>query len=279
MATELRADSDRADRAVHADQPGQTGRTGRQTGPEDAARDEPQHGLTVEAERLVRRFGAFEALAGVDLRIEPGETFGLLGANGAGKTTFIRCVTGWLLPTSGQIRVDGLSPADRPDAVHERLGFVPETSRLYPDLRVRGFLRFIGGARGLSGPALAAAVDRVLSEFQLHDVSRRLVGNLSKGFQQRVSLAQAFLLDPPLLIVDEPTSGLDPLQQADVRRLLSAASRTRTLLICTHDLNEARELCDRVAVLSAGRVVALGPPDEVLGGPDPLALFAKDARA
>ena len=270
MATELRADGDRAARPDQA---------GRQTGPEDAARDEPKRGLTVEAQRLVRRFGTFEALAGVDLRIEPGETFGLLGANGAGKTTFIRCVTGWLLPTSGQIRVDGFSPADRPDAVHERLGFVPETSRLYPDLRVRGFLRFIGGARGLSGPALNAAVDRVLTEFQLHDVSGRLVGNLSKGFQQRVSLAQAFLLDPPLLIVDEPTSGLDPLQQADVRRLLSAASSTRTLLICTHDLQEARELCDRVAVLSAGRVVALGPPDEVLGGPDPLALFAEDARA
>jgi ABC-2 type transport system ATP-binding protein len=238
-----------------------------------------RRGLTIEAEQLVRRFGAFEALAGVDLRIEPGETFGLLGANGAGKTTFIRCVTGWLVPTSGHVRVDRLSPVDRPDAVHERLGFVPETSRLYPDLRVRGFLRFIGGARGLAGTALAAAVDRVLTELQLLDVSGRLVGNLSKGFQQRVSLAQAFLLDPPLLIVDEPTGGLDPLQQADVRRLLHDASGTRTLLLCTHDLTEARELCDRVAVLSAGRVVALGTPDDVLGGPDPLALFAEDTRA
>lgn len=242
-------------------------------------REEGRHGLAIDAERLVRRFGSFEALAGVDLRIEPGEIFGLLGANGAGKTTFIRCITGWLVPTSGRVRVDGISPTDHPDAVHERLGFVPETSRLYPDLRVRGFLRFIGGARGLAGEALDAAVDRVLAEFQLGDVSRRLVGNLSKGFQQRVSLAQAFLLDPPLLIVDEPTGGLDPLQQADVRRLLQAAAGTRTLLICTHDLAEARELCHRVAVLAAGRIVAIGPAEEVLGGPDPLALFAQEARA
>jgi ABC-2 type transport system ATP-binding protein len=236
-------------------------------------------GVPIEAERLVRRFGAREALAGVDLRVAPGEAFGLLGANGAGKTTFIRCLTGWLLPTSGAVRVDGISPADDPAALRARIGFVPETSRLYPDLRVRGFLRFAAGARGLAGPDREAAVEHALAELQLEDVAGRLVGNLSKGYQQRVSLAQAFLHDPPLLIVDEPTSGLDPLQQEEVRRLLRAAAGRRTLLVCTHDLAEARALCDRVAVLSAGRVVALGPAEEVLGGPDPLALFGREARA
>jgi ABC-2 type transport system ATP-binding protein len=239
----------------------------------------PRQGVPIEAERLVRRFGTREALAGIDLRVAPGEAFGLLGANGAGKTTFIRCLTGWLLPTSGVVRVDGISPGEEPDAVHERLGFVPETSRLYPDLRVRGFLRFAAGARGLTGAARDAAVDRVLDELRLEDVAGRLVGNLSKGYQQRVSLAQAFLHDPPLLLVDEPTGGLDPVQQAEVQRLLRAAAGRRTLLVCTHDLGEARALCDRVAVLSAGRVVALGPPDEVLGGPDARALFAAEARA
>jgi len=238
----------------------------------------PRQGVPIEAERLVRRFGAREALAGVDLRIAPGEAFGLLGANGAGKTTFIRCLTGWLLPSSGSLRVDGISPAEDPDAVHARLGFVPETSRLYPDLRVRGFLRFAAGARGLSGAARDTAVEHALAELQLADVAGRLIGNLSKGYQQRVSLAQAFLHDPPLLVVDEPTGGLDPVQQGEVQRLLRAAAGRRTLLVCTHDLAEARALCDRVAVLSAGRVVALGRPDEVLGGPDPLALFAPEAR-
>jgi ABC-2 type transport system ATP-binding protein len=240
----------------------------------------PRQGVPIEAHDLVRRFGARAALAGVSLAIAPGEAFGLLGANGAGKTTFIRCLTGWLLPTSGALRVDGISPAADPDAVHARLGYVPETSRLYPDLRVRGFLRFAAGARGLSGRARDTAVDQVLDGLGLGAVAGRLIGNLSKGYQQRVSLAQAFLHDPPLLVVDEPTGGLDPVQQGEVQRLLRASRGRRTLLVCTHDLAEARALCDRVAVLSAGRVVAQGPPDEVLGGPDPLALFAApEARA
>jgi ABC-2 type transport system ATP-binding protein len=227
----------------------------------------------------VRWFGARAALDGVDLDVEAGETFGLLGANGAGKTTFIRCVTGWLVPTRGRVLVDGVSPAERPDAVHRRLGFVAETSRLYPELRVRGFLRFVGGARGLAGARLEAAVERVVARFDLGAVAGRLIGNLSKGFQQRVSLAQAFLHDPALLIVDEPTAGLDPLQQAEVRRLLREVAGARTVLLCTHDLAEARALCDRVAVLAAGRVTATGPVDDVLGGPDPLALFAPEARS
>jgi ABC-2 type transport system ATP-binding protein len=211
--------------------------------------------------------------------VAPGETFGLLGANGAGKTTFIRCVTGWLWPSAGTVLVDGLSPTERPDAVRARLGYVPETSRLYPELRVRGFLRFAGGARGLSGGALAAAVDRALQRFGLGEVAHRLVGHLSKGYQQRVSLAQAFLHDPPLLIVDEPTGGLDPLQQSEVRALLREVAGTRTVLLCTHDLGEARALCQRVAVLSQGRVVAIGEAGAVLDGPDPFALFRREARA
>jgi ABC-2 type transport system ATP-binding protein len=230
-------------------------------------------GIAIAARGLTRRFGDHLALAGIDLEIAPGEAFGLLGANGAGKTTFIRCVTGFLLPSSGEVRVDGLSPASDAPAVHQRLGFVPETSRLYPELRVESFLRFAAGARGLSGETRDRAVTEGIARFQLQDVSRRLVGHLSKGFQQRVSLAQAFLHDPALVIVDEPTSGLDPLQQEEVRQVLRVLRGRRTLLLCTHDLNEARELTDRVAVLYRGRLVASGPTQQILGQGDPLALF------
>jgi len=226
---------------------------------------------------LSRHFGAHTALDELTLSIAAGETFGLLGANGAGKTTFIRLATGYLLPTRGSILVDGLSPGHNARAVHAKLGFAAEKPKLYPDLRVSQFLRFAGGLRGLSGEALDAAVEVTLARFSIEDHAARLIGNLSKGYQQRVSLAQAFLVEPPLLIVDEPTSGLDPLQRGEVRELIAELRGQRTVVLCTHDLAEAQQLCQRVAVLHQGRLVALGPSDEVLGGSDPLALFRGEA--
>jgi ABC-2 type transport system ATP-binding protein len=236
-------------------------------------------GSTIEAVNLSRRFGEHRALRKLSLRVESGETLGLLGANGAGKTTFIRLVTGYLVPTSGEVRVDSFSPVSHPEEVHARLGYVLETSRLYPELRVEEFLRFAGGVRNLAGRPLRQAVDRTLDRFHLRSVARRLVGNLSKGYQQRVSLAQAFLHDPSLLIVDEPTGGLDPLQQSEVREVIAGLRGRRTVLLCTHDLAEARELASRVAVLSRGRLVAMGPTEEVLGGDDPHALFRGELPA
>lgn len=231
----------------------------------------------IEARGLTRRFGPHVALDAVDLKIQAHETFGLLGANGAGKTTFIRLVTGFLLPSAGSVWVDGISPASQPSAVQRRLGFVTETSRLYPELRVPGFLRFCGGARGLAGAELQAALERVIERFRLRPVLGRLVGNLSKGYQQRVSLAQAFIHDPPLVVVDEPTGGLDPLQQHEVQDLLRGLSGERTIVLCTHDLDEAEALASRVGVLRAGRLIAEGPTQELLGSEDVLALFRPDA--
>jgi ABC-2 type transport system ATP-binding protein len=238
-------------------------------------------GIAIEARGLTRRFGGRTALDALDLDIPANETFGLMGANGAGKTTFIRLVTGFLLPDDGQIRVGGFSPTRDPRAVKQRLGFAMETSRLYPELRVRGFLRFMGGTRGLTGARLAGAVERALEQFQLEAVALRQIGNLSKGFQQRVSLAQAFLHDPPLVIVDEPTGGLDPVQRGYVQEVLESLRGNRTVLLCTHDLEEARRLTSQVAVLDSGRLVARGATGSVLSGDEPLALFrpAEDAAS
>jgi ABC-2 type transport system ATP-binding protein len=235
--------------------------------------------VAIRARGLCRRFGSHLALDALDLDVPARETFGLLGANGAGKTTFIRLVTGFLLPSAGSIEVEGRSPALHPAAVQQRLGFVMETSRLYPELRVRSFLRFCGGARGLAGSDLDAAVARTQEHFQLEPVEGRLIGNLSKGYQQRVSLAQAFLHDPPLVIVDEPTGGLDPVQQREVQEVLRGLRGERTILLCTHDLHEAETLASRVAVLNRGRLVAQGPSAEVLGRKDALALFRDGAAA
>ncbi len=229
--------------------------------------------VAIEARGLTRRFGDHLAVDSLDLRVPARSTFGLLGANGAGKTTLIRMVTGFLLPSAGSVRVQGRSPVTEPAEVRKGLGFVMETSRLYPELRVLGFLRFAGGARGLSGGKLEAAVERVIAQFELAPMARRLIGNLSKGYQQRVSLAQAFLHDPPLVIVDEPTGGLDPVQQALVQDVLAELRGERTVVLCTHDLQEARRLTSRVAVLQSGRLLREGPTEEVLGDRDPLDLF------
>lgn len=253
-------------------------RSGGSNGMDEATRDAAR-GVAVEARGLARRFGAHVALAELDLRIEPGEAFGLLGANGAGKTTFLRLVTGFLLPSAGRVAVDGRSPVDDPRGVSRRLGFVAETTRLYPELRVRRLLGFVAGARGLAGADARRRADEALARFGLEGVADRPVGHLSKGFQQRVNLAQAFLHDPPLVLVDEPTSGLDPLQQAEVRGALGALRGRRTLVLCTHDLGEARALTERVGVLHRGRLVALGPTAELLGGADPLALFRGERGA
>ncbi len=234
--------------------------------------------VAIEARGLTRRFGDHVAVDRLDLAIPARQTFGLLGANGAGKTTFIRMVTGYLLPSAGEVRVHGHSPTRDARAVHRSLGFVMETSRLYPELRVEGFLRFAGGARSLRGRELDAAVERVLTRFELTPVARRLVGNLSKGYQQRVSLAQAFLHDPPLVIVDEPTGGLDPVQRALVQQALESLRGERTVVLCTHDLDEARRLTSRVAVLATGQLLREGPTAEVLDGGDPLRLFRPRAE-
>jgi ABC-2 type transport system ATP-binding protein len=235
-------------------------------------------GARVEARNLGRRFGEHAAVVDMNLAIEAGECFGLLGANGAGKTTFIRMLTGFLVPSSGEITVDGISPARHPLQVQARLGYVPEMPRLYSEWRVKNFLGFVAGLHGLSGHEGKRAVARGIERFGLQEVAKRLIGHLSRGYCQRVSLAQAFLHRPSLVVVDEPTVGLDPRQREEVQERLAELKGECTILLCTHDLDEALRLTSRAAILRRGALLAVGQSAELLAGDAALRFFG-DAAA
>ncbi len=217
----------------------------------------------IEAEGVSKRFGEIIALDDLTLEVAPGEVFGLIGPNGAGKTTFLRLLTGYWLPSSGDLRVDGDSVVSSPHRVQQRLGYVCEQPKLYTDQRVDAFLRLVGRLRGIPRRDLPDAVERAVQRFGLEDVRRRRIGVLSKGFRQRVSLAQAMLHDPPLLVIDEPTVGLDPQQQLELRRIIQSLGGSRTIVLCTHQLREAEVCCDRVALLDRGRLCRIATADEL----------------
>jgi ABC-2 type transport system ATP-binding protein len=218
------------------------------------------------ADRVAKRFGPVVALDSLSLEIAPGEIFGLIGPNGAGKTTFLRILTGYWLASSGDVTVDGHSVTRDRFAVQARLGYACEQPKLYADHRVDTFLRMMGEIRGLSGAALRQAVARAVERMDIESVLHRRIGLLSKGFRQRVALAQALLHEPALLVVDEPTVGLDPAQQIELRNILVGFRGTHTVIICTHQLAEAERLCDRVALLDRGRLAAIATAAEIRAG-------------
>ena len=220
----------------------------------------------IEAKGVTKRFGDVVALDDFTLEIPPGSVFGLIGPNGSGKTTFLRVLTGYWLPTSGDVWIDGQSVVASPHRVQQRLGYVCEQPKLYTDHRVDAFLRLMGGLRGIPRHDLADAVDAAVRRFGLEEVRRRRIAVLSKGFQQRVSLAQALLHDPPLIVIDEPTVGLDPRQQIELRRLIRSLGGSHTVVLCTHQLGEAEICCDRVALLDRGRVSRMASAEEMREG-------------
>jgi ABC-2 type transport system ATP-binding protein len=234
----------------------------------------------IQAQEVSKRFGSVVALDALTLEIAPGEIFGLIGPNGAGKTTVLRILTGYMLASSGDVLVDGISVTRQRFQVQARLGDATEQPRLYADHSVRAFLRFMGEVRGLRGATLRAALERAVEVLELGSVYRRRIGVLSKGFRQRVGLAQAILHDPALLVVDEPTVGLDPAQQIELRRIIAGLRGAHTVLLCTHQLHEAETICDRVALLDRGKLAALATADEVRAGGSLEDLFlAKVSRA
>jgi ABC-2 type transport system ATP-binding protein len=232
----------------------------------------------IEAKDVHKRFGSHTALASFSLEIAPGCVFGIIGPNGAGKTTFLRILTGYFLPTSGDVFVDGVSVVSRPHEVKARIGYACEQPKLYLDHRVDAFLALIAALRGLSRAEAAVAIERAVERFALRDVIRRRIGVLSKGFRQRVSLAQALLHDPPLVVIDEPTVGLDPRQQIELRRIVVSLGGSHTVLLCTHQLAEAEACCDRVGLLDRGRLVRVATADEIRGGTSLEELFLEVTR-
>jgi ABC-2 type transport system ATP-binding protein len=220
----------------------------------------------IEAEGLVKRYGSYEAVKGVSFRIERGQVVGLLGPNGAGKSSVMRILTSYHFPSAGTARVASHDVNRRPDLVRQAVGYLPESAPLYQDMRVSEYLSFIADARSLAGQLRRDRIAIVVEACGLAEVFTREIGRLSKGYRQRVGLAQAILHDPEVLVLDEPTSGLDPNQIMEIRALILSLGKEKTVLLSTHILQEVEALCPRILVMNDGRLIAQGSPDEIARG-------------
>ncbi len=209
----------------------------------------------IEVEGLTKYYGNKLGVLEIGFKIGNGEAVGLLGPNGAGKTTIMKMLAGQMLPTAGSIRVDGIDAIENPKEAARRIGFLPEVPPLYPDMEVKGFLNFIAEIKGVPAKARAAQVAEIMEQVAITQVKSRLIKNLSKGYRQRVGLAQALIGFPPVLILDEPTVGLDPKQITEIRSLMEKLARERTVILSTHILSEVKIVCSRVLIINGGRLM------------------------
>jgi len=210
----------------------------------------------IEVTGLTKRYRDRIAVEDLSFELPEGEILGFLGPNGAGKSTTMKIVTGYLPATSGTVKVAGFDVFEDPYEVKRRIGYLPETPPLYPEMTVRGYLRFVASIKGVRRGQMAAELERVAHATGVAEVMTRLIQNLSKGFRQRVGIAQALLGSPPVLILDEPTEGLDPSQRAEVRHLIKGLAGKHTVILSTHILSEVTMTCERVLILNQGRMVA-----------------------
>ncbi|MCB9741937.1 MAG: ATP-binding cassette domain-containing protein [Alphaproteobacteria bacterium] len=217
----------------------------------------------IEVKNLRKRYGEHVALDGVSFTIKKGEIVGLLGPNGAGKSTTMKILTGFISPSGGEAHICGVDVLIEPVSARRHLGYLPESAPVYRDMRVSDYLDFMGRVRGLASAGRASAVARALERCGLQDRAWQSIGTLSKGYRQRVGLAQAILHDPDILILDEPTSGLDPNQIMDIRKLIREIGERRTVILSTHILSEVQATCDRVIIINRGKLVADGPTEDV----------------
>ncbi len=226
----------------------------------------------IEVENLTKYFGSFLAINDVSFQIERGEIVGFLGPNGAGKTTTMRILTCFFPPTQGTARVAGLDVLEDSLEVRKRVGYLPENVPLYPDQTVRSYLHFVAEVKGIERQNRRLQVGKIMEDCGLEDVSDKLIGKLSKGYRQRVGIAQALLHEPEVLILDEPTIGLDPKQIAEIRGLIKNLSGERTIILSTHILPEVSMVCGRALIINEGRIVAADTPENLM------AKFQKDKR-
>ena len=217
----------------------------------------------IEARGLTKRYGEITAVDNISFKVEKGEILGFLGPNGAGKTTTMRMLTCYMPPTSGTAKVAGFDILENSYEVRRNIGYMPEHPPLYPDMKVSEYLKFVALIRGLSKKEVDARLEEVAEKTGVRPVIDRLIKHLSKGFRQRVGLAQALIHDPPVLILDEPTIGLDPIQIAEIRNLIKSMRGEKTVILSTHILPEVTMVCNKVLIIHKGKVIALDTPENL----------------
>jgi len=219
----------------------------------------------IQAEGLTKFYGEVRAVHDVSFDIADGEIVGILGLNGAGKSTILQILSGALNPTSGRVQIGGLDAAEHPDDVRRRIGFLPEEPPLYREMTVESYLRFVGRLKGMSAVDVERRLDAVCERTQLADRRDQVIGTLSHGFRKRVGIAQAIINEPQLLILDEPISGLDPVQIVEMRDMIRGLQGKHTILLSSHILTEISQTCDRILMIDRGRIVASGSEEELVG--------------
>jgi ABC-2 type transport system ATP-binding protein len=217
----------------------------------------------IEVQHLTKRYGRVTAVDDISFRVERGEILGFLGPNGAGKTTTMRILTGYMPATDGKAIVAGFDVFDQPLEAKRRTGYLPETPPLYPDMSVSEYLDFVAKIKGVPSADRRARIQYVMGRTRIADMANRLCGKLSKGYKQRVGLAQALIHNPDVLILDEPTAGLDPKQIIETRQLIKSLAGDHTIILSTHILPEVSQTCQRVVIINKGRVVAVDTPDNL----------------
>ncbi|MBE0711740.1 MAG: ABC transporter ATP-binding protein, partial [Candidatus Aminicenantes bacterium] len=217
----------------------------------------------IEVQELTKKYGELVAVRDLTFKVETGRIWGLLGPNAAGKTTTMRILTGYLPATSGRATVAGFDVFNEPDAVKKSIGYLPEVVPLYVDMTVSGYLGFVAEIKQVPASKRKAAIGRVIESAGLKDVSRRLIKNISRGFKQRVGIAQAMIHDPKVLVLDEPTIGLDPAQIREIRELIKGLRGEHTILLSTHILPEVTQVCDGVVIINQGRLMASGSLEDL----------------